>query len=390
MARLYAAFLALYTVADVTLAKPSPFGKHAQHARAGAPYINTDLVAQNAIAITNQSWEYGALTQALIELEAPALSVFSLSPFPPLTLVNPIPDAVWDIITPILDAEQPDDFAFIDGAGAAGDPSSIGPAVILANTVANNKTWDDDVEKQLNHLLYDVPHSDEGAISQREDEVQYWADAVYMMPPFLAYWGAMTGGANGTEQLKNAHLQCKLYREALFDADASLWRHIAGGSWQLNNHWATGNAWAAFGIVRVLATIQASDAADELQSEQQDLIDWVNEILKGSYQYQTSNGTIFNDIDLPEDQTFADSAGTALITAAAYRLAAITGDKTYIKNAETSYEFVANSIDGDGWLNHAVNPLTFNTPLTGDIRSPEGQSFVLSLVAARKAYYLTL
>ena len=56
----------------------------------------------------------------------------------------------------------------------------------------------------------------------------------------LAYWGAFTGGANGTEQLKNAHLQCKLYREALFDADVSLWRHIAGGSWQLNNHWATG------------------------------------------------------------------------------------------------------------------------------------------------------
>ena len=93
---------------------------------------------------------------------------------------------------------------------------------------------------------------------------------------------------------------------------------------------------------------------------------------------------------LPEDQKFADSAGTALITAAAYRLAAITGDKTYIKNAELSYEFVAQSIDEDGWLNHAVNPLTFNTPLTGDIRSPEGQSFVLTLVAARKAYYLTL
>lgn len=194
---------------------------------------------------------------------------------------------------------------FIDGAGAAGDPSSIGPAVILLNSVAKNKTWANDIQKQLDHLLYDVPHSDEGAISQRESEVQYWADAVFMMPPFLAYWGAYTGGQNGTEQLKNAHLQCKLYREALFDSNVSLWRHIAGDSGQLDDHWATGsvpftsgrvqlltgrdtvgNAWAAFGMIRVLATIRGSHAAYQLQSEQQDLIDWVNEILKGSYQYQ--------------------------------------------------------------------------------------------------------
>ncbi|KZV72199.1 hypothetical protein PENSPDRAFT_683897 [Peniophora sp. CONT] len=388
MARLSATIaFALLSVADA--ANPSPF-RHGKHARAGAPSFNTDLIKQNAISITNQSWEYGALTQAVIELETPELSVFSFAPFPPRTLLHAVPDAVWNVITPILDAEQPDAFAFIDGAGAAGDPSAIGPAVLLANTVAKNKTWAYDVQKQLNHLLYDVPHSPEGAISQRESEVQYWADAVYMMPPFLAYWGAITGGKNGTEQLKNAHLQCKLYREALFDADESLWHHIEGGSWQLHSLWATGNAWAAMGMVRVLATIRGSHAAWELKSEQQDLIDWVNEILKGSYKYQTSNGTIFNDINLPENQTFADAAGNSLITAAAYRLAAITGDKTYIPNAEASYELVSQSVDEEGWLNHAVNPLTFDTPLTGDIRSPEGQSFVLSLVAARKAYYQTL
>ena len=63
---------------------------------------------------------------------------------------------------------------FIDGAGAAGDPASLGVAAILVNTAANNTTWAEDIEKQLNHILYDVPESAEGAISQREDEVQYW------------------------------------------------------------------------------------------------------------------------------------------------------------------------------------------------------------------------
>lgn len=73
-----------------------------------------------------------------------------------------------------MDAEQPGDVVFIDGAGAAGDPAAVGMAAILANSVADNETWAEDIEKQLNHLLYDVPHSEEGAISQREDEVQYW------------------------------------------------------------------------------------------------------------------------------------------------------------------------------------------------------------------------
>ena len=54
---------------------------------------------------------------------------------------------------------------------------------------------------------------------------------------------------------------------------------------------------------------------------------------------------------------------------------------------ELAYNLVAESIDDEGWLFNAVNPLTFNTPLTGDIRSPEGQSFVLALVAARNDYW---
>lgn len=62
-----------------------------------------------------------------------------------------------------------------------------------------------------------------------------------MVPPFLAYYGAVLGGDNKTALLQDAHLQLKLYREALFDSNVSLWRHITGGSWQLEDHWATGN-----------------------------------------------------------------------------------------------------------------------------------------------------
>ena len=73
------------------------------------------------------------------------------------------------------------------------------------------------------------------------------------------------------------------------------------------------NGWDALGMVRTLATIQASEHADELQSEQTDLINWVDEILNGSWAWQKANGTLYNTID---GDDFADTSGTAAIAAA--------------------------------------------------------------------------
>jgi rhamnogalacturonyl hydrolase YesR len=162
----------------------------------------------------------------------------------------------------------------------------VGPAVLLANTIRNNASWKSAVTNQLNHLLYQVPHSADGGISQREDEVQFWADFVYMVPPFLAYYGALEGGETGVDLLREAHHQCEVYRETLYDADVSLWRHIALGSSQLNQHWGTGNGWAAYGMTRVLATIMAVPEAHELQSEQEDLRNWIKEIIVGAWPFQ--------------------------------------------------------------------------------------------------------
>lgn len=61
-----------------------------------------------------------------------------------------------------------------------------------------------------------------------------------MVPPFIAYYGALQGGIGGRALLQIAYDQCRLYREALRD-DSGLWRHIALGSFEDNHHWATGN-----------------------------------------------------------------------------------------------------------------------------------------------------
>lgn len=85
---------------------------------------------------------------------------------------------------------------------------------------------------------------------------------------------------------------------------------------------------------------------------------------------------------------FEDSAGTALLAAATYRVATITRSPHNIPAAERALQRVADLINADGWLSGTVDPLDFDKQATG--HSPESQSFVLMLDAASRAYYATL
>ena len=167
--------------------------------------------------------------------------------------------------------------------------TGVGVAVLLRNwtlPTGQNGAYDTAAKNQLNYLLNVAPRASNGAISHRDSEVQLWADFIYMAPPFIAYYGALLGGDGGATLLQTAYEQVKLYRDVLFDADVELWRHVALGSWSDPTHWGTGNGWAAAGALRVLATIQMSDAADSMQSQQNDLLQWVKETLDGVWKYQ--------------------------------------------------------------------------------------------------------
>lgn len=61
-----------------------------------------------------------------------------------------------------------------------------------------------------------------------------------MAPPFIAYFGALQNDSGGLAILQIAYDQIRLYRDALFDQDVSLWRHIANGSSVDAGHWGTG------------------------------------------------------------------------------------------------------------------------------------------------------
>lgn len=111
-------------------------------------------------------------------------------------------------------------------------------------------------------------------------------DFIYMVPPFLAYNGALYGNYT---MLWEAYNQCRLYRDYLRDGSAGgLWKHVLLGSWDDRGHWSTGHGWAAAGMLRVYGTIKNSGYSSSMRAELNDLESWVSEIHEAIYPYMVS------------------------------------------------------------------------------------------------------
>jgi hypothetical protein len=205
------------------------------HGAKGPPVLNS-LLAMS-------SWEIGTRAQALLELSVPSFS--SLTPSPPRSLPSsPSPSinaSLADIYTiarttvaalpppPTNGSGQP---LFI-GDTSAGDPASAGIAVLIANWThfrsGQHEGYDyaGAATAQVQYLFGpEVPKTSDGAISHRVSQLQLWyvrqaasptalqrqrktfhtgrSDSVYMVPPFLAYYGMTT---NNQSMLQEAYTQ---------------------------------------------------------------------------------------------------------------------------------------------------------------------------------------
>jgi rhamnogalacturonyl hydrolase YesR len=204
--------------------------------------------------------------------------------------------------------------------------------------------------------------------------------------PFLAYYGALQ---DNTTLMDEAYNQISLYRDQLRDSSANnLWKHIVlGGSGEDPGHWATGNGWAAMGMLRVMGTYRASKRANDYQDKQNTLIGWVEEIVQGMYN-NTRNAPSALFHNYPDNpRTFYDASSTAFMAAVTYRLAILTDGQSVsnIPDAERARKELSKNagnagghIDNNGWLNPVVDP--DNYPQQGS-HSPEGQAFVISMMA---------
>lgn len=377
-------------------------------------FQETAQKVQNVLErVTNHSWEWGLQSQVLLEIDYHPLSVFSTSRKLPLSDIDgpmTIPDKLLDLIDPILARRDSSSLPLVEGDGASGDPASLGTAVLVASIVTQkdpnrSQNYKKLAEGQLDWLLNRVPRSPEGAISQRNDQVQFWSDYMYMVPPFLAYYGATS--SNFT-LLQSAYDQVRLYRSKLQSpsGDTKLWRHIIEGNHEDRLYWSTGNGWAAAGMMRVYATfknLRDADLVNRTETWTKEIAEWVFEIVNETFSGQRLEEELIPNYMLNTDprRNYLECAGTALIASAGYRLASL--DPSYVSrlpmsaiersrlalfnkytNPETGA--VAPVVDPLDW--NAEKPLNGTTPEVGLV-SPEGQGFILLLNAAWNSYTST-
>ncbi|KAH8109292.1 hypothetical protein DFH11DRAFT_1843284 [Phellopilus nigrolimitatus] len=307
-----------------------------------------DQIKGAMLASIRTSWEQGTAAGAILELDNPEYSVFADSPFVNNgeTPVDALRLALSAAARQTSDGRLSQNIS--DGLdGAALDGASSGSVTLLGKA----DYWRNATDRQLNFLLNGVPKTTAGAISMRIDSKQYWDDGVYMMPPFLAAYGAVT--YNQT-----------LIQMAITDEGV----------------WATGNAWAALGMIRVWSTILKTPYAWSMQVQTNDLRLWVKEILDGTF------AAINNDNLIPDyiqgGATFGDASSSAALASVAYR-AAVMDSNTFGGNYTDAASRLANavlsSVDDLGVISPYVNPLSWQEI---GILSTEGQAFALMLLSA--------
>jgi len=227
-----------------------------------------------------------------------------------------------------------------------------------------------------------VNRTSNGAISQRADGRQYWADGVFMGPPFLAYYGAVK---KNQSLLQLAYDNCRLYREALLidGPTGPLWAHIYDDdtkSWIDKGIWGTGLGWASLGMIRVALTIQKSNFSSEMTQQVDDLVAWTKQILDGAFVALTSDNLVPDYI--AGGPSFGDSSASSALASVAYRGAKFfpqTFGANYTQKAAKIRDAVIGGVDSMGVLSPVVDPLTWNA--TG-VLSTEGQAFALMMFAA--------
>lgn len=110
--------------------------------------------------------------EALTEYDYPTLSVFASGSLPP-----PSTPAATDVIseaTTIVQSKTQGSLQLVDN-GSAGDPASIGVAVVLANWTSSQEQsqFATAAADQMESLL-EAPRASDGAISHRTEDVELW------------------------------------------------------------------------------------------------------------------------------------------------------------------------------------------------------------------------
>ncbi|KAK5992638.1 hypothetical protein PT974_06053 [Cladobotryum mycophilum] len=337
--------------------------------------FNVETAARVMTDKSQYSWEWGTAAQALLELYDNNISVFGDNPFPNGRIPNVSPSIrSLSYAKPHINRNSQ---VLVDNS-AVGDPASLGVSAILLGQSDNVYTGAAD--RQADYLLNKAPKYRNGAISHRPDVGELWADNLAMSFPFLAYQAV---AKNDRGLMSEVVRQISLQRDILKTNQFLNWQHIIGPQSQDTGLWSTGNGWAAYGMVRVLHTLQKWSGSSNMSDEAQKLKVWIKEILDGCLLSGRDNGLLRNYLN--DNSWFGEISGTAVLSAVAYRMAVndpAMFPKKYIDWADQNRAALSRQQGADGVVVPAVNPYNWHDRNKYYNGSPEGQAFMVYLYTA--------
>jgi len=133
-------------------------------------------------------------------------------------------------------------------------PDAGAVAFLALETYENGgpESYIDAAGRQFEYFHEGAPRTEDGGISHHLDGIELWIDAIYMMCPFMARYGAITDTPAAIEEAVD---QIEVHVDHLRDPHTDLFRHIwreTPNSYPDGSLWLRGNGWAATGILDTL------------------------------------------------------------------------------------------------------------------------------------------
>jgi len=215
--------------------------------------------------------------------------------------------------------------------------------------------------------LLRTPRTAGGAFPLRTEAPEIWVDMAYIMVPFLAKLGRLTGESAYIEESVTQMTAICTY---MVDPRRALARHVwcaVPDHFPQSTFWARGNGWLVAGLCDHIELLQGHAAVDALSSTLAKVLDAMRDL-------QDRSGYLRHVLDDPYSRF--ESSGTLMFSYAAAKAVRMGIARAELRTAaQCAFDIVAGSVRDDGAVpGVAVPPGGPGVPFA---TAPFGQGFFL-------------
>jgi len=188
--------------------------------------------------------------------------------------------------------------------------------------------------------LREAPRTRDGGIWARAEGPELWVDFTYLMGPFLALYGQLSGDAVAVD---DAFHQFKVHVDHLLDPRQGLARHAwceKPDHYPQSTFWTRGNAWLVCAGVDLLEIAPDHAAASQVRST-------VATVLRAMQAHQERSGYFCHVLDDPRSNL--EASGTLMYAYAVARAVALdVVDTSALDSARRALACVAGGVEASG------------------------------------------